>query len=178
MFFDGEKKTASVRTHHLKTARGIWRTNAVADGASGYVYETVSRCNHACADANARRAFRKDGVCALIATAPIAAGSEVLVDYGVGDRAPARATEQELVLCIVLQADGAGVPTPRQSAGPRPRSGGLDARRPSAARGSAARTAFPARATRAARTTRPLRRRLPSKGSSPTRTTCERSVCF
>ena len=117
MFFDGEKKTASVRTHHLKTARGIWRTNAVADGASGYVYETVSRCNHACADANARRAFRKDGVCALIATAPIAAGSEVLVDYGVGDRAPARATEQELVLCIVLQADGAGVPTPRKSGG-------------------------------------------------------------
>ena len=53
----------------LKTARGLWRTNAVEHGGVGYVYERLSRVNHACGrGANCERVFSDDGRCALIAT--------------------------------------------------------------------------------------------------------------
>ena len=62
--------------------RGLWRTNAVEFQGVGYVYERLSRVNHACGrGANCERVF--DGErCALIATRSIKAGGELLLDYG------------------------------------------------------------------------------------------------
>ena len=66
----------------LKTARGLWRTNAVEFQGVGRVYERLSRVNHACGrGANCERVF--DGErCALIATRSVKAGGELLLDYG------------------------------------------------------------------------------------------------
>ena len=66
----------------LKTARGLWRTNAVEFQGVGYVYERLSRVNHACGrGANCERVF--DGErCSLVATRSIKAGGELLLDYG------------------------------------------------------------------------------------------------
>ena len=64
----------------LKTARGLWRTNAVEDEGRGRVYERLSRVNHACGSANCERAFDGDR-CALVATQSIRAGDELLLDY-------------------------------------------------------------------------------------------------
>ncbi len=67
----------------LKTARGLWRTNAVEFQGVGRVYERLSRVNHACGrGANCERVFSDDGRCALIATRSIKAGGELLLDYG------------------------------------------------------------------------------------------------
>ena len=46
----------------LKTARGLWRTNAVEFQGVGYVYERLSRVNHACGrGANCERVFDGNG---------------------------------------------------------------------------------------------------------------------
>ena len=67
----------------LKTARGLWRTNAVEFQGVGYVYERLSRVNHACGrGANCERVFDGEGRCALVTTRSIKAGGELLLDYG------------------------------------------------------------------------------------------------
>jgi hypothetical protein len=73
----------SVRDRHLKTAGGIFRTNAYFDSGSGHVFETLCRANHAC-DANATKAMRDRGgarVVDVTTTKDVRKGDEITVSY-------------------------------------------------------------------------------------------------
>ena len=69
----------SVRGRNLKTAGGIFRTNAYFDGGSGYVFETLCRANHSCAPncAKAMSAGRVD----VVALRAVPRGEEITVSY-------------------------------------------------------------------------------------------------
>ena len=86
----------SVRDRNLKTAGGIFRTNAYFSAGSGHIFETLCRANHAC-DANATKAMRDKGrtkVVDVTTTRDVRRGDELTVSYvgaGAGDTADRRA---------------------------------------------------------------------------------------
>ena len=78
----------SIKGAHLKTLRGVLKTNSLREGDYGvHVFERLSRLNHACGPAaNVSTAFVTmpdgDRVCGVVATRDVAAGAELLADYG------------------------------------------------------------------------------------------------
>ena len=73
----------SVRARNLKTAGGIFRTNAYFDGGSGYVFETLCRANHSCAPNCAKAMSDRGGrrVVDVIALRAVPRGEEITVSY-------------------------------------------------------------------------------------------------
>ena len=73
----------SVRGRNLKTAGGIFRTNAYFDGGSGYVFETLCRANHSCAPNCAKAMSDRGGrrVVDVIALRAVPRGEEITVSY-------------------------------------------------------------------------------------------------
>ena len=73
----------SVRGRNLKTAGGIFRTNAYFDGGSGYVFETLCRANHSCAP-NCAKAMSDRGGRRVVDVRTLRAvprGEEITVSY-------------------------------------------------------------------------------------------------
>ena len=108
----------SVRGRNLKTAGGIFRTNAYFDGGSGYVFETLCRANHSCAPNCAKAMSDRGGrrVVDVVALRDVPRGEEITVVTSLDARRGARrrtSAMPQLRLPVRALRAGRGLEPPR-----------------------------------------------------------------